>query len=47
MERINKLTGLNVGIVHSYRDQLKATYPYLWKCNGKCQTMANYFYGIF
>jgi predicted SprT family Zn-dependent metalloprotease len=43
MHEINKNTGLNITIYHSFHDEVEYYKKYVWKCNGPCQIEPPYF----
>ncbi|KAJ1606183.1 SprT-like metalloprotease [Cryptosporidium canis] len=43
MDRINKLSGLNITIYHNFRDELEYYRRYVWRCNGVCRNNPPYF----
>ncbi|XP_009870276.1 PREDICTED: sprT-like domain-containing protein Spartan, partial [Apaloderma vittatum] len=43
MRRINRLTGANVTIYHSFHDEVDLYRQHWWRCNGPCQNRKPYF----
>ncbi|XP_069708407.1 DNA-dependent metalloprotease SPRTN [Phaenicophaeus curvirostris] len=43
MHRINRLTGANVTIYHSFHDEVDSYRQHWWRCNGPCQYRKPYF----
>ncbi|NWR58623.1 SPRTN protein, partial [Bucorvus abyssinicus] len=43
MHRINRLTGANVTIYHSFHDEVDSYRQHWWRCNGPCQNRKPYF----
>ncbi|KFQ33022.1 SprT-like domain-containing protein Spartan, partial [Merops nubicus] len=43
MRRINRLTGANVTIYHSFHDEVDSYRQHWWRCNGPCQNRKPYF----
>lgn len=43
MNEINKVTGLNITIYHSFHDEVDFYKKYVWRCNGKCRNLPPYF----
>ncbi|KFZ52956.1 SprT-like domain-containing protein Spartan, partial [Antrostomus carolinensis] len=43
MRRINRLTGANVTIYHSFHDEVDLYRQHWWRCNGPCQYRRPYF----
>ncbi|NXQ78873.1 SPRTN protein, partial [Nyctibius grandis] len=43
MHRINRLTGANVTIYHSFYDEVELYRQHWWQCNGPCQNREPYF----
>ncbi|NXG70436.1 SPRTN protein, partial [Baryphthengus martii] len=43
MRRINRLTGANVTICHSFHDEVDSYRQHWWRCNGPCQNRKPYF----
>ncbi|CAL1529399.1 unnamed protein product [Lymnaea stagnalis] len=43
MHRINKSTGANISIYHSFHDEVEAYQQHWWKCDGPCQNRKPYF----
>ncbi|NXF96174.1 SPRTN protein, partial [Eubucco bourcierii] len=43
MRRINRLTGANVTIYHSFHDEVDSYRQHWWRCNGPCRNRKPYF----
>ncbi|KAF1505391.1 SprT-like domain-containing protein Spartan, partial [Eudyptula minor novaehollandiae] len=43
MRRINRLTGANVTIYHTFHDEVDLYRQHWWRCNGPCQNRKPYF----
>ncbi|XP_051849570.1 DNA-dependent metalloprotease SPRTN isoform X1 [Antechinus flavipes] len=43
MHRINRLTGANVTIYHSFHDEVDVYRQHWWRCNGPCQNRKPYY----
>ncbi|KFQ29432.1 SprT-like domain-containing protein Spartan, partial [Mesitornis unicolor] len=43
MRRINRLTGANVTIYHTFHDEVDSYRQHWWRCNGPCQNRKPYF----
>lgn len=43
MNRINKSSGTNISIYHSFHDEVDVYRQHWWKCNGPCQNRKPYF----
>ncbi|NXE04528.1 SPRTN protein, partial [Lophotis ruficrista] len=43
MRRINRLTGANVTIYHTFNDEVDLYRQHWWRCNGPCQNRRPYF----
>ncbi|XP_026700761.1 sprT-like domain-containing protein Spartan isoform X4 [Athene cunicularia] len=43
MRRINRLTGANVTIYHTFHDEVDLYRQHWWRCNGPCQNRRPYF----
>ncbi|KFV93487.1 SprT-like domain-containing protein Spartan, partial [Eurypyga helias] len=43
MHRINRLTGANVTICHTFHDEVNLYRQHWWRCNGPCQNRKPYF----
>ncbi|NWX51352.1 SPRTN protein, partial [Steatornis caripensis] len=43
MRRINRLTGANITIAHSFHDEVDLYRQHWWRCNGPCQNRKPYF----
>uniref|UniRef100_A0A3B4WQW3 DNA-dependent metalloprotease SPRTN n=1 Tax=Seriola lalandi dorsalis TaxID=1841481 RepID=A0A3B4WQW3_SERLL len=43
MNRINKATGTNITIYHSFHDEVDVYRQHWWRCNGPCQNRKPYF----
>jgi predicted SprT family Zn-dependent metalloprotease len=43
MYEINKQTGLNITVFHSFHDEVDYHRKHVWRCNGKCREMPPYF----
>ncbi|XP_075351986.1 DNA-dependent metalloprotease SPRTN [Mycteria americana] len=43
MHRINRLTGANVTIYHTFHDEVDLYRQHWWRCNGPCQNRKPYF----
>ncbi|XP_038159623.1 DNA-dependent metalloprotease SPRTN [Cyprinodon tularosa] len=43
MNRINKASGTNITIYHSFHDEVDVYRQHWWRCNGPCQTRKPYF----
>jgi predicted SprT family Zn-dependent metalloprotease len=43
MNEINKNTGLNITVFHSFHDEVEFYRKHVWKCDGPCQKKSPYF----
>ena len=43
MNAINKVSGTNISIYHTFHDEVDEQRKHIWKCNGKCVHKAPYF----
>ncbi|XP_070782197.1 DNA-dependent metalloprotease SPRTN [Enoplosus armatus] len=43
MNRINKSSGTNISVYHSFHDEVDVYRQHWWKCNGPCQNRKPYF----
>ncbi|XP_059154958.1 uncharacterized protein LOC131940322 [Physella acuta] len=43
MHRINKETGANISIYHTFHDEVEAYQQHWWRCDGPCQSRKPYF----
>ncbi|XP_047243892.1 DNA-dependent metalloprotease SPRTN isoform X1 [Girardinichthys multiradiatus] len=43
MNRINKATGTNITVYHSFHDEVDVYRQHWWRCNGPCQSRKPYF----
>jgi predicted SprT family Zn-dependent metalloprotease len=43
MYEINKQTGLNITVFHSFHDEVDYHRKHVWRCNGKCRELPPYF----
>eukprot|EP00745_Piridium_sociabile_P035862 TRINITY_DN63270_c0_g1_i2.p3 TRINITY_DN63270_c0_g1~~TRINITY_DN63270_c0_g1_i2.p3 ORF type:complete len:133 (-),score=7.49 TRINITY_DN63270_c0_g1_i2:170-568(-) len=43
MHRINSLTGLNITVYHSFKDEVEHYRRHIWRCSGVCQHRAPFF----
>ncbi|XP_055327902.1 DNA-dependent metalloprotease dvc-1-like [Paramacrobiotus metropolitanus] len=43
MDRINKQTGANITVYHSFHDEVEHYRQHIWRCNGPCQSEKPYF----
>ena len=41
--QINKITGLNLTVYHTFYDEVDYYKTHIWKCNGKCQNDKPYY----
>ncbi|KAH8584988.1 uncharacterized protein ELE39_000939 [Cryptosporidium sp. chipmunk genotype I] len=43
MNRINRLSGLNITIYHNFHDELSYYRRHVWRCNGICRNLPPYY----
>ncbi|BFZ07366.1 hypothetical protein BsWGS_10405 [Bradybaena similaris] len=43
MNRLNKATGANISVYHTFNDEVDSYQQHWWRCNGPCQSRPPYF----